>query len=94
MPVYEYLTSCESPCDECREPFEVVQSMSDDALTECPYCGQPVQRAITGFMVGKGDPLKPSKLEQSGFTQYVRKGKGYYEKTAGKGPSAIADGDS
>ena len=45
-------------------------------------------------MVGKGDPLRPSNLDSKGFTQYKRMGKGYYEKTAGVGPNAIADGKS
>jgi len=92
MPIYEYESASEKPCDECRELFEVFQSMREAALTECPYCGESVRRVISGFLVGKGDQLAPSKLERAGFTQYVRKGKGYYEKTAGPGPNAIADG--
>lgn len=94
MPTYVYESVSDTPCDECRETFEIHQPMSEDALKECPYCGAAVKRAITGFMVGTGDPLAPSKLERSGFTQYVRKGKGYYEKTAGPGPKSIADESS
>ena len=33
MPTYEYA------CRDCGEQLEVVQSFSDDALTECPACG-------------------------------------------------------
>ena len=33
MPTYQYA------CTDCGEPLEVVQSFSDDALTECPACG-------------------------------------------------------
>jgi putative FmdB family regulatory protein len=32
MPTYEYA------CTECGHSFEIVQSFSDDALTECPEC--------------------------------------------------------
>lgn len=32
MPTYEYV------CTECGEPLEVVQSIHDPALTECPSC--------------------------------------------------------
>lgn len=32
MPTYEYV------CTECGEPLEVVQSIHDPALTECPRC--------------------------------------------------------
>ncbi len=104
MPIYEYGTTEEvttedggtrpGGCDECHERFEVFQSMSEDSLEECPYCGGPVKRLISGFLVSKGDPMSPSNLERLGFTQYTRKGKGNYEKTAGNGPSAIVDGNS
>ncbi|WP_460857606.1 FmdB family zinc ribbon protein [Nocardiopsis coralliicola] len=32
MPTYQYV------CTECSTPLEVVQSFSDDSLTECPSC--------------------------------------------------------
>lgn len=32
MPTYEYV------CTECGKQLEVVQSFTDDALTECPAC--------------------------------------------------------
>lgn len=39
MPIYEY--KCEN-----GHVFEVMQRMSDDALTECEVCGAPVQRVF------------------------------------------------
>jgi putative FmdB family regulatory protein len=39
MPIYEYR------CDN-GHTFEVMQRMSDDALTECTVCGAPVQRVF------------------------------------------------
>jgi putative FmdB family regulatory protein len=39
MPIYEYR------CDKGHN-FEVMQRMSDDALTECSICGAPVQRVF------------------------------------------------
>jgi len=33
VPTYQY------SCTDCGEPLEVVQSFTDDALTECPACG-------------------------------------------------------
>lgn len=39
MPIYEYR------CDN-EHLVEVVQSMSDDALTECPECGAPTRRLL------------------------------------------------
>lgn len=39
MPVYEYR------CDD-GHGFEVVQRMSDDALTTCEICGKPARRVL------------------------------------------------
>jgi len=39
MPIYEYR------CDNGHE-VEVMQSMSEDALSECPDCGVPTRRVL------------------------------------------------
>lgn len=60
MPTYEYR------CDN-GHTFEEVQSMSDDALTECTICGAPAQRILFAPAVH---------FKGSGFytTDYARKG--------------------
>lgn len=93
MPIYEYLASGEG-CAKCSVTFECVQKMSDEPLEHCPECGAAVRRVLSTFSVSGGDPLSPKRLEEKGFTQYVRRGKGNYEKTAGKGPRSIVDGNS
>ena len=35
MPIYAY------KCDACGHAKDVLQKMSDDALTDCPVCGAP-----------------------------------------------------
>ena len=40
MPTYQY--ACSNP--EGKHEFEVVQSFTDAALTECPECGAPVRK--------------------------------------------------
>lgn len=40
MPTYEYR------CKDCGEHLEVVQSFSDDALTECPNCGGNLRKVF------------------------------------------------
>ena len=40
MPTYEYR------CRSCGEPLEVVQSFSDDPLTECPACGGQLRKVF------------------------------------------------
>ncbi len=38
MPTYEY------GCSQCGEHLEIVQSIHDDALTECPNCGGSLRK--------------------------------------------------
>jgi putative FmdB family regulatory protein len=40
MPTYEYR------CKDCGEHLEVVQSFTDDALTECPACGGTLRKVF------------------------------------------------
>ena len=41
MPTYEYI------CKSCGHLFEIVQSMRDDPLTECPLCGGELRKVFT-----------------------------------------------
>lgn len=50
MPTYEY------QCQKCG-PFEIWQSIKDNALTLCPTCGSKVERLISanvGFVLKGG----------------------------------------
>lgn len=40
MPTYEYL------CKSCGHLFEIVQSMRDEPLTECPECGGVLRKVF------------------------------------------------
>lgn len=40
MPTYEYR------CRDCGESLEVVQSFTDDPLTECPACEGPLKKVF------------------------------------------------
>ena len=40
MPTYEYI------CKSCAHLFEIVQSMRDDSLTECPECGGELRKVF------------------------------------------------
>lgn len=40
MPIYEYR------CKDCNHTFEVFQSFTDDALTECPTCGGTLRKVF------------------------------------------------
>jgi putative FmdB family regulatory protein len=99
MPTYVYSATPPEPpaqpaatCDVCSGTFEVVQRMSEDALTKCPKCGGAIQRVIMApNLNGAGTVKKPSadRLAKAGFTQYKRVGKGNYEKSFGSGPESL-----
>ena len=40
MPLYEY------QCRECGRRFERLQKVNDAPVSECPYCGGPVDRLL------------------------------------------------
>lgn len=97
MPIYMYRAVLKKKnevrkCEHCAKPFEVVQRMSDEALTVCPQCSGAIERVIMApNLNGAGKVKTPSdaQLARSGFTQYKKKGKGYYEKSFGTGPSTL-----
>ena len=68
MPTYDYI------CNECKKTFEYFQSMSADALTDCPECKKKSLRRIisggTGLIFkGSGYYLtdyKDKKVKDSG----------------------------
>jgi putative FmdB family regulatory protein len=65
MPTYQYA------CSACGHAFEVVQSFSDNALTECPECKGEVKKVYSNVgVVFKGSGFyktdsapKPSSAE-------------------------------
>ena len=40
MPLYTYR------CKECEHQFDIRQSFSEDALIDCPNCGEPALRKV------------------------------------------------
>jgi putative FmdB family regulatory protein len=82
MPIYEYR------CDNGHN-FEVMQRMSDDALTECSICGAPVQRVFHPVAIH---------FKGSGFynTDYGKRKRGAAAKEEGgsKNESSSTDGAS
>ena len=61
MPTYEY------QCEKCG-PFEIWQSIKDNALTLCPSCGSKVQRLLSanvGFVL-KGAGFYQNDYKNSG----------------------------
>ena len=94
MPIYEY--QAKNPalgCDYCRNPFEVCQTVNEQPLTVCPKCEGPVTKLISKPAKPQKNILTSGNIADKGFVQYKKSGKGYYEKTAGKGPDTLHDDD-
>lgn len=94
MPTYVYAVVL--PDGSEGEHFEVFQRLSEPALTVHPQDGRPVRRVIVAPQVQTGSDkqrFSKSNLERLGFSRFERKGSGYFEKTAGKGPDALSAGD-
>lgn len=55
MPIYEYR------CIKCGHVFDVIQSVSDAPLTDCPECDGKVEKCVSG----------PSSLQFKGSGFYI-----------------------
>jgi putative FmdB family regulatory protein len=70
MPTYEYV------CTECSQPLEVVQSIHDPALTECPACGGRLRKVFGNVGVvfkGSGFYRTDSRGKSSAATPTTQK---------------------
>lgn len=95
MPTYVYQIIKADGSD--GETFEIVQKMTDPALTKHPQTGEPVRRVIQAPNIagewsdhGTKQKLSDKNLDRLGFTKYQRAGDGKFEKKAGKGPNTIS----
>jgi putative FmdB family regulatory protein len=87
MPLYEYQVKSDAEgCDHCRDGFEVIQRMTEDALEKCPECGAPVQRLL--FAGGIAAPKSNAELKNLGFTKLVKRDSGVYENMTRTGEDA------
>ena len=92
MPIYEYEHK-ELKGPECKDPIEVMQSISEDALVVCPVCSNPVRRIVSQTSFAFPIDLNPDKTSKQGFTTYRKTGHGTYEKAGGEGPNTLNAGD-
>jgi putative FmdB family regulatory protein len=84
MPFYTYRAKDpQQSCAYCRDEFETVQSIRDDALTECPECGNPVGRIMHPAAQGRNDStqklLSDDNLKKHGFKKLVNAGGGKFD---------------
>jgi putative FmdB family regulatory protein len=81
MPIYRY-TPAQAPCKLCGSGFDHRQGAAEAVLTECPTCGQPVNRVVVVSLHTPKllAPLSVSAAKSAGFTVLKRLGKGEFEK--------------
>jgi putative FmdB family regulatory protein len=73
MPTYEYA------CKSCGEHLEVVQSFTDDPLTDCPRCGGPLRKVfgqIGVVLKGSGFYRTDNRAGAKGTTDGAKEGGG------------------
>jgi putative FmdB family regulatory protein len=83
MPVYEY--KCEN-----GHQFEVLQKMSDDAVTKCEVCGAPVQRVFHPIAVH----FKGSGFYNTDYGKQKRGGSSSSSSDGDSSSSSSSNGDS
>jgi putative FmdB family regulatory protein len=102
MPTYQY--ACTNPA--CDERFELVQSFTDPAASECPTCGGPVRKVFSAVgVVFKGSGFyrtdsrsgkaKSSSSNGSSSTESTSSSSGSKEPAAsssGSSPSSSSSG--
>lgn len=78
MYVYEAKESS-SACEECRNGFEISQSLKDDKLTCCPKCGAAVIRVIQAPGLTHSKTDLHYRAKRAGFKCLKKVQKGEYE---------------
>lgn len=88
MPTYQYT------CSDCGEPLEVVQRMTDDALTVCPACGGSLRKVFSPVgVVFKGSGFYRTDNREKSRTNGSSKSKDTSGEPA-KSSSESSSGDS
>ena len=68
MPTYEYR------CRECGNEFEKFQRMSEEPVAECPACGKPAERLLSGGagLLFKGSGFYITDYRSDGYKQAAK----------------------
>lgn len=75
MPIYEYeATDPSKACKKCRSRFEVIQSLNEPPLTECPYCGAKVRKVISWCRAAVMETSEEHVRVEKQIAEYEREG--------------------
>lgn len=87
MPIYEYEPL--ETCALCDGRFEVLQAISEEALTQCPHCPKACRRVVSSAAFRTTGDLNYDHAAKKGFSTYKKAGEGTWEKVAGTGRDVI-----
>jgi putative FmdB family regulatory protein len=80
MPTYVYeAKDPKKSCSKCKGSFEIMQSIKDDKLVECPECGSPIHRIICAPALGHSKTDLHYRAKRAGFKCLKKVQKGEYE---------------
>ena len=81
MPTYEYR------CTSCQHDFEKFQRMSDEPVAECPECGAPAERRLSGGagLLFKGSGFYITDYRSDSYKKAAKAESGGGEKSGGSG---------
>lgn len=82
MPIYEY-EPIERDCLMCEGRVGVIQSLEEEALKLCPWCGLSVQRVISKASIQIKKHSDPDWAAKRGFSTFKKIEDGKWEKVAG-----------
>lgn len=91
MPTYEY------KCRSCEHQFEVIQSIKDDALSECPECGKDeAERQISGGggLIFKGSGFYITDYRSASYKKDAKNDKPKTDKSESKSKTDTSKSDS
>jgi len=81
MPMYVYeAKNPETGCEKCRGSFEIRQALSEEKLTQCPYCHAEVYRVIQAPGLTHSKTDLHYRAKRAGFHTLKKVSKGEYEK--------------
>lgn len=81
MPLYVYEAKDKRlSCDKCCEGFEITQRLSEDKLTNCPACGNPIYRVIQAPGLTHSKTDLHYRAKRAGFHTLKKVDTGTFEK--------------
>jgi len=84
MPIYEY-EPCDRDCFICEGKLQLMQSISEDALSLCPFCGMEIKKIVSRATFKLQKHSGAEDAGKKGFSTYKKSEKGVWEKVGGDG---------